>query len=340
MKKNKLFYIFIFCIFSFFFTNGQYFEKETIGYTFYDLQSNGSTQNRLHVFEDGTVGAVWTMGFDFENYFMYDRGTGYNYYDGSAWKEPPTERIEGHRTGWPCYAPWGSSGEIVVSHIVDPGNIDGLMLSCRSQKGEGIWNYSILEHTLPGYPAGLRYPRMITNGSNNEIIHILTVTVPGYPPQGQNNPLLYYRSLNYGQTWDIEQYIFPELDETYYLNMPLDCYAWAKPKGDTLAFVVGNKEMDLVLMKSIDNGDSWQKTIVWEHPYPFLNYTSPTDTFYCNDGSMTIILDNNNKAHIAFGIDRWKPDENLNIDTLLADGIAYWNEDMPVFTNSPECTSS
>lgn len=330
----KLTCTFTFFLLTFSLSHGQYFEKETIGYTFYDLQSSGSTQNRLHVFEDGTIGAVWTMGFDFENYFMYDRGTGYNYYDGSFWQELPTERIEELRTGWPCYAPWGQNGEIVVSHIVDPGNIDGLMLSYRSQKGEGIWSHSILEHNLPGYPAGLPYPRMITNGSNNEIIHILTGTVPGYPPQGQNHPLLYYRSLTYGQTWDIEQYIFPELDDTYYLNIPLDCYAWAKPKGNTIAFIVGNKEMDLVLMKSTNNGDTWQKTIVWEHPYPFLCDTTVADTFFCNNGSMSVIMDNNNKVHIAFGIDRWKPDENQNIDTLFADGIAYWNEDMPVFANS------
>jgi len=31
-----------------------------IGVTYYDLQSYGSMQNRIHVFDDGTIGAVWS----------------------------------------------------------------------------------------------------------------------------------------------------------------------------------------------------------------------------------------------------------------------------------------
>jgi hypothetical protein len=34
--------------------------EEDIGVTYYDLQSYGSMQNRIHVFDDGTIGAVWS----------------------------------------------------------------------------------------------------------------------------------------------------------------------------------------------------------------------------------------------------------------------------------------
>ncbi|MEZ5083466.1 MAG: hypothetical protein R2750_08460 [Bacteroidales bacterium] len=51
---------------------------------------------------------------------------------------------------------------------------------------------------------------------------------------------------------------------------------------------MGNSWKDFVLMKSSDNGDSWEKTIIWECPYPLFNTVTPpfeTDTFYCVDGA-------------------------------------------------------
>ncbi len=56
------------------------FPSEVIGYTTYDLQSNGSVQNRLDVHDDGTISAGWTMSKEF-NTTYFDRGTGYNYFD-------------------------------------------------------------------------------------------------------------------------------------------------------------------------------------------------------------------------------------------------------------------
>ena len=37
--------------------------EEIIGYTTYDLQSNGSVQNRIVVHDDGTISAGWTMSW-------------------------------------------------------------------------------------------------------------------------------------------------------------------------------------------------------------------------------------------------------------------------------------
>ena len=57
--------------------------EKIIGVTKYDLQSNGSCQNRVYRFSDGTIGAAWTMGSI--NPGFSDRGTGYNYFDGTNW---------------------------------------------------------------------------------------------------------------------------------------------------------------------------------------------------------------------------------------------------------------
>ena len=53
-----------------------------IGTTRYDIQTNSSVQNRINVFDDGTMGATWIMGFT-ETAFT-DRGAGYNYFNGST----------------------------------------------------------------------------------------------------------------------------------------------------------------------------------------------------------------------------------------------------------------
>jgi len=48
-----------------------------------------------------------------------------------------------------------------------------------------------------------------------------------------------------------------------------------------------------------------------------------------------VLLDKSGIAHIAFGIDKWQHTPgSLCGDYLFADGIGYWNETMPTFSNS------
>src|SRR5664280_1561042 len=108
----------------------------------YDLQTNVSDQNRMYMYPDGTIGATASMAHS-DSYS--DRGTGYNFYDGSSWGPMPDTRIENEKCGWPSYAPYGPDGEIVVTHT----NSAGLMIAKRDVRNTGTWNLSI----LPG-PAG------------------------------------------------------------------------------------------------------------------------------------------------------------------------------------------
>jgi len=215
--------------------------------TRYDLQSNASSENRIHLFPDGTIGACAMLSHD--NSFS-DRGTGLNYFDGS-WGTPPSSRIESSKAGWPSYAPLGPNGEIVVTHH----NLDGLIIMTRENKGEGSWTEAI----LPG-PAGavdISWPRVVTNGPNNTYIHIICVTYSVY--QGLDPyALLYYRSLDGGATWDIQHRIIEGMTSSDYLGFSADMYAWAMPVGDTLAFVFGDSWMDLAVMKSTNNGEDWE----------------------------------------------------------------------------------
>jgi hypothetical protein len=317
------------------------FETE-VGNTYYDLQSNGVMHQRIHKFNDGTISTVWTMGFD-ELYFP-DRGTGYNYFNGDTWGEMPEERIESLRTGWPSIAPWGENGEIICAHISNDIET-GLLINRRPIKGAGLWTEYLLHGPVnPEYPSEtmeIFWPTMVSSGLDNQTMHLLYITSRivngGSLYYGQDGALLYSRSTDGGVTWDILHHKFEELDSTYYNFIWPDSYIWAESKGETLSFVLTNSWMDFVLMKSTDKGNSWEKTVIWEHPYPKFDWqTTVTDTFYCPDNSGCVILDENDIAHVAFGITRLLHDEPGTYYTIFpfTDGIVYWNETMPVFTVS------
>jgi len=313
--------------------------EDEIGETWYDLQTNSALSSRIHLFDDGTIGAVWTQGIASPPAFP-DRGTGYNYYNGSTWGPPPATRVETVRTGWPSYAPLGSNGEIMVSHDFGAGTA-GLVFNKRTSKGNGAWE----EFTFTGPPGqtNVVWPRMVTAGTDQNSIHVLALTRPsgngGTPYMGQDGALLYSRSTDAGLTWNIDNVILPGLGSEFYTAISADDYVWAEANGNTIAFMTGSQWHDLVLMKSTDNGDNWTKTVIWEHPYPFFdwNTTITTDTLWAVDGSFSVTLDDNNMAHVVFGLTRvahTEPGTTYNY-WPYTDGIVYWNEDMGPFQTNP-----
>jgi len=266
------------------------FTEEYLGGTVYDLQSNNcSPFGRLIMFDDGTISAVWTRGMNSTAYS--DRGTGYNYFDGSSWGSEPTARIETVRTGWPSIGQLGATGEVVLAH----GATGGLVLNKRDMKGSGTWTQS----TLP-LPAGVNtvwWSRMVTGGTDKSTIHAMVLTLPtgnsGVIYQGLDGALLYYRSQDGGATWDKSGVILDGITSTEYFGIGADSYAWAEPHGDNLAFVVCDPQNDMFIMKSTDNGETWQKTVVWEQPYPHLNGGVETDTLWGPDGAASLVYDMN-----------------------------------------------
>ena len=297
------------------------FSEEEIGQTVYDLMTNRSCYNRTYLYPDGTIAAVWTMVITAPSYA--DRGTGYNYFDGSAWGTMPAARIESVRTGFPSYSPYGANGELVVCHSATT-----LLLNKRDTKGTGAWT----QITLP-FPTGTQptWPRVCVSGTS---IHILADNF------NAPNNLMYYRSQDGGTTWDIQGVSPAGADLVNYPNgFDADCYDWALPVGNTLAFIVGDKATDLILMKSTDNGSTWTKTVIFQHPYPLFEevHTLTPDTPYVCDASHAITLDANGTASVAFGLNRF-----LNSDTTDAtysffpgvDGIAFWKEGDPAFTSA------
>ena len=306
-------------------------EENQTGVTWYDRQTNSTNQNRLYLYDDGTMGVTWIMGFNSPGF--NDRGTGYNYFDGDNWDEYPLVRLESDRCGWPSYSPMGENGEIVFAHIAG-GNDDGLLINKRPEKGQGEWSEILYQG--PDGAEGLVWPRAIADGADNSIIHLLAVTRPeangGTTYAGLDGALLYSRTTDGGETWEVENLLMDELSSQYFSHFNGDTYDWATPKNNTLAFVVGDSFTEMFLMKSTDGGDTWNKTVIWNHPYPGWNY-EVTDTFFCTDGSLDVELDVNGMAHVVFGINLTYSD---GVDTYwypFVDGVGYWNETMPAFSN-------
>ncbi|MFU8842745.1 MAG: T9SS type A sorting domain-containing protein [Bacteroidales bacterium] len=306
-------------------------EEVIVGGTRYDVQSNAGTQNRIYLYDDGTVGVTWTRAMG--DPAFADRGSGYNYFDGNDWGAFPTDRIELERTGWPSYSPWGENGEMVVAH-----GANALVVSTRPQKGTGAWQFT----THPG-PAGHEYliwNRTITSGIDNNRVHTMALTAStvygGTPYLGQNGALVYSMSTDGGATWALNNEVLPGMSANNYVGFTSDSYTFAEPRDSVVAFVIGDSWYDCFLMKSTDGGTTFSKTLIWEHPYPLFDTENPfpTDTFYCVDGSLSCVIDKFNKVHVVFGINRSYSDGSGTFWFPFVDGIGYWNEDMPAFSSN------
>jgi hypothetical protein len=313
-----------------------YFGETEIIETVFDLQSNATIANRFIAWDDGSMAAVATYGVQNPaNYAFPDRGTGYNYYTNYSWNPKPTQRIESERTGWPSIAKLGPNGEIIVSHVSGTAT---LKLLYRMQKGTGDW----IEEDFPPAPAGasgLLWPRVITSGPDNMIVHVFVLSAPeengGVIYEDQDGALLYYRSTDAGQTWDIQGIILEGLGADYYNGLRSDCYSLAV-QDDMVVLLYGDAWKDMFLMKSLDNGDTWEKIMIWEHPYPFFDFntTLMDDTLYAVDNSSNMSIDYNGMVHVVWGVGRVArlaaapPDPGFYSYWPYTDGIGYWNENM------------
>ncbi len=300
-------------------------EDIVIGETRYDMQTSGSVANRIYSFEDGTVGTTWTMGFE-DGAGFPDRGTGYNYFDGTDWGPIPTQRIETVRTGWPSYAPYGPNGEIVIAHSSD----HTIIINKRENKGEGDWEE--MEFFGPEGGPGLLWPRVMTSGENHDTIHIIALTTPvangGSIYEDMDGALLYSRSTDGGQSWNPENVILPGLGSDDYAFHTADSYAWAWPNAGKIAFVVFDGRLDGVVMKSDDGGDSWDKTRFFEFPWGGGPIPDDTERYGGGDASNAIAIDNEGMVHVAFGRMCHKNEGGTGSWYPWSNGLLYWNEDM------------
>jgi len=295
--------------------------------TKYDLQTNNSSANYFYKYPDGTMAGVSIMS---HTDAFTDRGTGYNYYNGTAWETAPSAPIETVKSGWGNYAPCGANGEIIISHR---SGTTPLYVYKRATKGTGAWVNSEIPN--PTGASGMLWPRMVSGGADHNTIHVIAMTAPtangGVVYEDLDGALLYTRSLDGGANWEDWQ-LLDGMTSNEYLGFSGDSYALTEPHGDTIAFTYGDSWMDQAIMKSTDNGVTWTKTVIWPCPYNKWNGGAVTDSFFCVDGSMSAALDNSGKVHVTMGLQRANGHEDASKYWFpFTDGLLYWNEDMPTW---------
>ena len=313
-----------------------------LGITQYDLQSNAAIDDRMAGNGDA-VSAAWTMSLDMTPF--EDRGTGYNFYDGEVWGEQPYERIENVRTGWPSINHLGDGREVVISHA----GIDTPLHMVRRDAGTGTWedsdlpNYAVLDDGVT--TVGNLWPRAAVGGLNDEILHVICISTPiangGAEYQGQDGALLYYRSMDSGDTWEMQT--FPELDSSNFVNMSADAYS-IHAEGGVVAFAVFNDISDSFIMISDDAGDNWEYHILADFPVDLyevnaglpdsLGYDFDGDgiaqEYFNSDGAGDVHVDVEGTVHCVYG-GMYYADADTTDDGFSyfpgTNGLQYWRED-------------
>ncbi len=316
--------------------------SEIIGSTTYDLQSNAAVQNRILVHDDGTISAGWTISQQYNTSYT-DRGTGYNFFDGTNWGSAPTVRLENSRGGWPSIIKTGLGGdakEHAITHNTDNSHINN---TSNSYVGSSSWTENVVTNDY------LIWNRSAVGGLDGNTIHMIAVsasaTFGGTAFNGLDGALLYFRSQDGGNSWDTTHVQLPGMDSSMYVGMNGDVYAIAAQE-ETVVVAYFDDWGDSYIVKSTDNGDTWNKTTFLD--FPVDKYTMDDGLDLDNDGMMdqvystdnygALILDPNGDAHVFYGVMMYMDDDLTDASSSWfpsINGIAYWNESMGADTTPP-----
>ena len=312
-------------------------ETQTI-FTYYDLQSNQYVANRMYQLPNGSVAITATMSHE-DNQTASDRGTGYNFYNGSEWTNDEIEdmtRVEPFKTGWPSIAQFGANGEILLAH----GN-GHMQCFIRTTAGQGDWTYV---GALPDYPDGYAYtteyptwPRIVTCGDNHDIAVAVAVLQHSISSDETDLQTVMWRSENPSDinSWTISYGPLHEVGWDHN-QFSADDYCMAA-NGHTVALMYSGCLTNSVWMfKSTDDGATWETTKVWENPYEGREFDEEPawgmeDTLFMPmNGS--IVVDNNGVVHVALNTFEMahtlenEPGYYTYYSGRSVDGILYWND--------------
>ncbi len=333
--------------------------EEWIGETYYDLQSNGATANRMLAQPDCELGTVWTGHPQTEDPAFPTRGTFFSEAENCGGFSGAGARIEPtSRTGWPNLVQLEDGTNVVINHTFASTNQTLLV----RENTDGTWTE---ESTLPSdAPLGFLWPRAVSVGNT---IHVIGVTGPNADPnapvyeptyEGLTQALLYFRSDDGGLTWPIQNYIIPGTTSNEIKGVNADTYSIDADENGNVAIGVFQLTEDVILLKSESNGDvgSWTSRIV--HDFPIDNFelgnqsytlddiggvdprgpgifyadTDLMDSLFIgtNDGTGSVTLDANGMAHVSYSELFIYSDSTLQEGFLnfffLPTGIGYWNE--------------
>ena len=299
-----------------------------IGSTYYDLQTNFAMPHRIALHANGAVSATWTTANSDAAGFS-TRGSGYNFRDASGkWNPSDSSRVENVRTGWANIGVLSNGSVFTIGHDATNGGF--YMTKSASATSRPSTTTSILQE--PPYK-----PIWARTANNGDVIHLICSYTDSASPgearaprrKGIFAPMVYSRSKDGGTTWDKKHIMLPDYDSTLTNNGGADQYS-IDVKGNTVAIVNADLLQGVIAWKSTDGGDNWQRIIVDTFKYaPWTGKVEMLDTPFTNDGTVDVIIDNNNKLHVFFGLGRVLDTDTTDESYSFypgTQGMMHWSE--------------
>jgi hypothetical protein len=315
----------------------------SIGSTFYDMQSYGGIGNRIIKYLDGKLSAVWNSG-----QATGGRSIGYNHFDGTAWAQSDTGQNElgsgnppvvNKRAGWPGIV--NVENREVINFYTFPSATeenagDPFLANYSRTLADTAWTQDTTE--IGGY-----FFKSASSGNN---IYVIGTALT--PQNGVADAFTFNRSSDGGQSWDITNFVMPDVDSANYINFRADEYAIdARDSIVVIATRAITPAPDLgirnILYRSNNYGEagSWtvkeMSAITTDMLNPADFYEAPIWTIPSTDGVFSVVLDSSGMAHVSAGAgftpvnDTGGVSSSTYINAGRSLALLYWNETMTEF---------
>ncbi len=299
---------------------GMTYSQTDLDYTTCDWQTNTASKNWTMHFPDGCLGFTWIASFEGD---YSDRGTGIGIYNPNT-DEWTTSNglVENHKTGFGTAARFKDNGIVVVSR-------NPITLTCEVYIIEGKDNLpatTLSPIFIMKDEYNPHFPTVMCTGPNHDHIHIL-VTALNQEINGQQNPYFYYRSMDGGQTWEEDktiEYLGRDYSPGY--GSGSDAYFMENTGGNELNIVVNTGRGDGVVLTSLDEGNTWNRTEFYHHPGIDVDYG---EAIFLYPRWTSALWDNERNLHVAYEWNGRTGDPTSTSYYPGMGGVAYWNSVMP-----------
>lgn len=322
--------------------------EEQVGTTTWDAPTYGCPTGRMYINQNGNPVVNWLYSNQLSG--NTDRGTANSERVAGVWSEV-TGRIEGStRTGFPAAAKLSDGTEVVVAHSTafTPYRIR----LTRRAPGATTWTGADMPQPTG---IGMLWPQIAVGGPDGKTVHIIAITTPvantGVTYLNMDGQLLYWRSKDGGNSWDVRGKVIAGIDSTFTSRIGANNYT-IDAQGDYVAVAVFNSLgwHDIPVFKSSDNGTSWNKLTMLDFPDAIENYDPLPGVSYApedlgepdtlapnqdgqatltSDGHGTLLIDRDGEVHAWFGR-MYVGDADFSDSTSYyyptTNGIIHWKE--------------
>jgi hypothetical protein len=298
-----------------------------LDYTTYDWQTYVGPRTWTIVWPDGKVNFAYNVAYQ-EGFS--DLGTGIGTYDSTTDEWIPLGgRIENEKTRFGSIARYRDNSIVVAAQTE---------LQC------GVYIVEDKDEMTPCSVPPTSYldptyepscPNVMTSGANRDIIHVVATANSAYSVPGAEdviNPIIYFRSMDGGETWDKENVILPYMGSEGGLFWGSHvCYWMETTEDNCLALVVNNPWSDGMVIYSYDDGETWERKVFYHHPG--INTTFENWFMYPRWVSAQWGMDGELCLAYEFNSTTGEPGSG-SYDPSVG-GVAFWSETMPYHGENP-----